>query len=146
MLHVRLAELDDLSSVHCLDPLSLDRLRAKANRAELLVAVKREEIIGSLRFGYIWDDSPFIHQIVVAEQARGRGVGTKMLRFLEAMLFDAGYGLLLSSSECAEGRAQHWHRRSGFDEVGIIAGLNEGGVGEVFFSKTLEPVCLANQA
>lgn len=139
MLDVRLAEPSDVPSVHRLDPLSLDRLRVKADRAELMVAVERNEIVGSLRFGYMWDDSPFIHQIVVAKQSRGRGVGTEMLRFLETMLLEAGHTLLLSSSECSEPRAQYWHRRSGFDEVGIIAGLNEGGVGEVFFSKALEP-------
>ena len=136
-LDIRAATPDDVNTVAALDSLSAERLRRKVEREELLVAVEDARIVGSLRFGFMWDDSPFIHVIVVEEQARGRGIGTSMLTALEQRLRSAGYGRLLSSSECSQARAQHWHRRSGFDEMGILAGLNEGGIGEVFFSKDI---------
>ena len=36
-----------------------------------------------------------------------------------------------------EAEPQAWHRAAGFRECGIIAGINEGGIGEVFFRKEL---------
>ena len=44
---------------------------------------------------------------------------------------------LYSSSQVDEPPPQAWHRHMGFQECGIIAGINEGGVGEVFFRKAL---------
>jgi hypothetical protein len=32
-----------------------------------------------------------------------------------------------------------WHRHMGFVECGFLAGVNSGGVGEVFFVKSLTP-------
>jgi hypothetical protein len=33
--------------------------------------------------------------------------------------------------------AQEWQRKIGFQECGIIAGISQGGIGEVFFTKPL---------
>lgn len=44
---------------------------------------------------------------------------------------------LYSSSQVDEGEPQAWHRHMGFVECGILAGVNEGGVGEVFYQKAL---------
>jgi hypothetical protein len=38
-----------------------------------------------------------------------------------------------------ESAPQAWHRWMGFEECGFLAGMNEGGVGEVFFRKALDP-------
>jgi len=35
-----------------------------------------------------------------------------------------------------EPEPQAWHRHMGFVECGIINGINENGIGEVFFRKT----------
>jgi hypothetical protein len=48
-----------------------------------------------------------------------------------------GCPALYSSSQADEPEAQAWHRRVGFEECGLIAGINRGGVGEVFFRKQL---------
>jgi len=45
--------------------------------------------------------------------------------------------VLFSSSQANEPEPQAWHRHVGFEECGFIAGINEGGVGEVFFRKVL---------
>jgi ribosomal protein S18 acetylase RimI-like enzyme len=75
----------------------------------------------------------------VKEELRGRGIGTQILQFLEAYLRKKGYRLLLSSSMVNEARPQHWHRKMGFEECGVITGLSEEGVGEIFFRKRLGP-------
>ena len=43
----------------------------------------------------------------------------------------------MSSSQADEPEPQTWHRAIGFEECGIISGLNEGGIGEIFFRKKL---------
>jgi hypothetical protein len=50
-----------------------------------------------------------------------------------------GHAALYSSSQVDEPEPQAWHRRAGFKERGILTGLNDGGVGEVFFRKSLGP-------
>jgi hypothetical protein len=52
-------------------------------------------------------------------------------------LRSAGHSAFLSSSQVDEPNPQAWHRHMGFVECGILAGLNEGGVGELFFRKEL---------
>ena len=60
-----------------------------------------------------------------------------MLAYLEAYLRKRGYNVLMSSSQLDEPEPQAWHRRVEVEECGIINGLNEGGIGEVFFRKKL---------
>jgi len=36
-----------------------------------------------------------------------------------------------------EPEPQAWHRRVGFSECGVLTGINEGSVGELFFRRRL---------
>jgi hypothetical protein len=60
-----------------------------------------------------------------------------MLEFLENHLKKLGHEFLLSSSDVDKADAQAWYRAVGFVECGIMTGLNEGGIGEIFFRKNL---------
>jgi hypothetical protein len=60
-----------------------------------------------------------------------------MLEYLEEALRSSGHSVLFSSSQVDEAEPQTWHRRMGFRECGIINGVNDGGVGEVFFAKDI---------
>jgi len=60
-----------------------------------------------------------------------------MLRFMEDYLRENGHQQLFSSSQVDEAEPQAWHRHVGFEECGLIGGINDGGVGEVFFRKRL---------
>ncbi|TDT51274.1 GNAT family N-acetyltransferase [Fonticella tunisiensis] len=68
----------------------------------------------------------------ILEEYRGRGIGTKMLEFLESFLLSNGRRVLLSSSQVNEIEPQAWHRLRGFKECGILFGINEGGVGYLY--------------
>jgi len=104
---------------------------------ELILAELAEETIGYLRLEYIWGKIPYIGLIWLKPAHRGRGIGTAVLRFLENYLRERGCRFLLSSSQVNEPEPQAWHRAVGFRECGIIAGINDGGIGEVFFRKEL---------
>jgi len=65
--------------------------------------------------------------------------GDALLARTEAELASQGHAALFSSSQAEEPEPQAWPRRVGFEECGLLAGLNEGGVGEVFFRKALDP-------
>ena len=71
------------------------------------------------------------------ESYRNEGIGQKILAFLEDHLRSIGHDVLYSSSQTNEPEPQAWHRSVGFVESGIIFGINEGGIGEVFFRKSL---------
>jgi predicted GNAT superfamily acetyltransferase len=135
---VRFAVAEDLAWCvtrdHHVSPAIIAR---KIGVSEVLVAELAGEHAGYLRLEYLWSSVPYIALIGVVEQRRGQGVGRAMLDFLEAHLRGAGYRLLMSSSQVNEPEPQAWHRHMGFEECGILTGINAGGVGEVFFRKAL---------
>ena len=109
----------------------------KIERREVIVAELDGSPAGYLRLEYLWSKIPYVELIRVIPGRRGRGVGTALLKFAEEFLRAQGHTALYSSSQVNEAEPQAWHRRAGFAECGIIAGINEGGIGEVFFRKQL---------
>ena len=84
-----------------------------------------------------WSAIPYIALIRVEQAFWGRGLGRAALAYLEACLRERGQALLLSSSQADEPEPQAWRRAMGFEECGILAGINAGGVGKVFCRKRL---------
>lgn len=101
------------------------------------MAEKAGRLVGYLWFEYLWLLVPYIGLIWVVEDQRQQGIGKAMLRYLENVLLEQEHTALYSSSQANEPEPQAWHRHVGFEECGFIAGINEGGVGEVFFRKDL---------
>jgi ribosomal protein S18 acetylase RimI-like enzyme len=141
IFEVRFAEPADLD--YCIESdfkhIGEAVLRRKIEEKAIVLAEVDERLIGYLRIEHLWLSVPFLSTIGVAEEYRRRGVGTAMIKFLEEHLSRRGHGALYSSSDANEPGPQAWHRKVGFEECGIIAGINEGGVGEVFFRKPLKP-------
>lgn len=134
-------------SVRFAAPADMDFLRQRAHAPaevvgrkvewrEIVVAEWGGNLIGALHLEYLWSSVPYIALIYVLPEYQRRGVGGALLRFVEAFLGEQGHGALYSSSQVDEPEPQAWHRRAGFEECGIVAGINKG-VGEVFFRKRL---------
>lgn len=111
----------------------------KAENNEMIVAELGDVLVGLLDLQYLWGEHgvPYMSHIIVTEIYRRQGIGRSMLCFFEDHLRDNGFKFLLSSSQLDELPPQEWHRHMGFEECGILNGINEGGVGEVFFRKEL---------
>ncbi len=112
-------------------------IKRKVEQREIIVAERAGRLVGYLRFEYLWSVVPYIALIWVVEDQRQRGIGRAMLRYLENVLRQQGHTALYSSSQANEPEPQAWHRHVGFKECGFITGINEGGIGEVFFRKNL---------
>jgi ribosomal protein S18 acetylase RimI-like enzyme len=112
----------------------------KIAAGEVAVAERAGERVGYVRLEYLWGTLPYIALIRVVPEHRRHGVGRSLLAFLERELRARGHTTLLSSSQADEPEPQAWHRRQGFVECGILAGVNAGGVGELFFRKPLRDV------
>ncbi len=112
-------------------------IRHKIINDEIIIAELDGQPIGYLRIEYLWSNIPYIGVIFVIDDYRNEGIGGKILTFLEDYLRSRGHDVLYSSSQVNEPEAQAWHRSVGFVESGIISGINEGGIGEVFFRKSL---------
>lgn len=112
-------------------------IRNKIVNDEIVIAEVDGNPIGYVRLEFIWSNIPCIGLIFVLKEYRNTGAGNKMLDFLEAHLKKLGHEFLLSSSQADEPETQAWHRGSGFAECGFVAGINENGIGEIFFRKQL---------
>ena len=112
-------------------------IESKLAQNEIVVAELAGKIVGYLRLEYLWSEYAYISLIKVDEAYRAKGIGRAMIAFLGDYLISQGHDRLFSSSQVNEPRPQAWHRGTGFVECGIVAGLNAGGIGEVFFCKKL---------
>jgi len=111
----------------------------KIGQDEVVVAEQDGKNVGYARVEFLWSTVPFIALIWVLAPHRRQGVGAAILAHLEGRFRAAGHEALFSSSQADEPEPQAWHRRMGFEDCGVIEGINEGGIGEVFFRKALGP-------
>lgn len=114
-----------------------DIISNKIEMHEIIVAQRGGDLIGYLRIEYLWARLPFISLITLLPEYRKKGIGALMLKYLTEFLEINGFDTLLSSSRVDEAEGQQWHRSKGFVECGMLGGLNENGIGEVFFKLDL---------
>ena len=136
-ISVRWAEQGDLEFVGQDGYTKGEVVQRKIEQREVLVVEVDGRLAGYLRFEFLWSIQPYLSLIRVLGDYRGKGAGRALLEHLENVLRSQGHTVLFSSSQVDEAEAQEWHRHMGFQECGVIAGLNEGGVGELFFRKSL---------
>lgn len=132
---VRFAKDDDLAFVQKDGYLSEEIILRKIEDKEVIIAEKNGKSVGYLRIEYLWSKLPYLTLIRVIEPFRQQGIGSEMLNYLTGWLRGQGFRVLYSSSQANEPSPQSWHRHMGFEECGILFGINEGGIGEIFFRK-----------
>ncbi len=136
-LIVRIADQGDLDLINQQHALPHKEILRKISNEEIFLLFLNGVPAGQLRVAFLWSIIPYIELIYVDSNFRKQGYGQMLLGYLEAHLRTQGYQDLYSSSQVDEPEPQAWHRHMGFEECGIINGLNEGGIGEVFFKKVL---------
>jgi GNAT superfamily N-acetyltransferase len=136
-LIVRFASPEDLDFVAQDGYVPVEVVKRKIEWQEVIVAEQDSLLLGYARIEYLWSIVPYLALIYVLPGHRGQGVGGAILGFIEDYLRGKGIEALYSSSQVDEPKPQEWHRHCGFEECGIIAGINPHGVGEVFFRKRL---------
>lgn len=137
-IEIRLATSSDLDFVQQDGYIPAEVVRRKIEWQEIFVACRNNSPVGYLRLEYLWSLVPYIALIHVLPEYRRQGAGKALLHFIEEFLQSRGHSVLYSSSQANEPEPQAWHRHMGFEECGIISGINAGGVGEVFFRKQLK--------
>ena len=135
---IRFATSADLDFVRQDGFIPIKIVERKIEQEEVIVAERNGKLIGYMRLEYLWSLIPYIALINITPEYRRRGVGKAILRFTESFLRDRGHNALYSSSQANEPEPQTWHRHVGFEECGVIAGINKGGIGEIFFRKSLK--------
>lgn len=143
MINVITANLDDYSAIRSFDPhsryLDPQRVKAKLNQQEIMIAITSEKIVGLLKFTYLWMTRPYIDLIFVDSKSRGKGISTLLLKSLEKRLVNEGVAYLFSSSEEDDTTAQNWHKHMGFHRIGKLKDLNlpHDKTSEIFYSKKI---------
>jgi len=137
LIEVRTAcpeDLDYINRHHCLTRKEILR---KIENDEIFLLIVDGVSAGQLRIMFLWSQVPIIELIYIDRTFRKRGYSRALLGTVEAHLRGRGYDVLYSSSQMDEPEPQAWHRHMGFEVCGVIDGLNEGGIGEVFFRRAL---------
>lgn len=135
---VRFAGPDDLEWCVVYDGHVTEKIiRNKIVNDEIIVVELDGQTVGYIRLEFLWSTTPYIGLIFIIDEYRNAGIGRKMVEYLEDYLCAHGHDKLMSSSQANEPEPQAWHRAVGFEECGMLSGLNEGGIGEIFFIKKL---------
>jgi predicted GNAT family acetyltransferase len=117
-LNIRLAEEADSSFLSTIDHhVSAEMLQRKIDLGEILIVVTDDELIGFLRWGWFWDEIPFMNLLFVRDSWRGRGVATRLIAHWEEQMLMRGAKWVLTSTLANE-RAQHLYRKCGYRDIG----------------------------
>lgn len=114
--------------------ISLEMLSRKIKDREIIIAKTKEKITGWLRYGYFWDNIPFINMIIIDKQYRGKGIGKDLVGFWEREMSNKGYKIVVTSTLSNES-AQHFYRKLGYRDSGSLILENEAL--EIIFTKNL---------
>jgi ribosomal protein S18 acetylase RimI-like enzyme len=116
---------------HILDCLILSKIKGK----EIYILQNEDEsIIGWTRYGYFWDNIPFMNMIWIDEKYRGKGMGKQAVLFWEDVMKQKGFKLVMTSTLANE-EAQHFYRKLGYRDAGCL--LLENEPLEILLTKTL---------
>ncbi|MDQ0900961.1 MULTISPECIES: GNAT family N-acetyltransferase [unclassified Paenibacillus] len=106
---------------HILENLILPKIK----RNEIYILRNQDESeIGWMRYGYFWDNTPFMNMIWIDEQYRGKGLGKQSVLIWEDEMKQNGFKLVMTSTLANE-EAQHFYRNLGYRDAGCLLLENE---------------------
>ncbi|MEF2964777.1 GNAT family N-acetyltransferase [Paenibacillus sp. M1] len=77
------------------------------------------EKIGWMRYGYFWDNTPFMNMIWIEEPYRSKGFGKITVDFWENEMKRQGHTMVMTSTQADEG-SQHFYRKLGYKDSGCL--------------------------
>lgn len=106
---------------HVLEHLILHKINAQ----EIYMIREQEDTnIGWMRYGYFWDNTPFMNMIWIDEQHRAKGLGRQVVLYWENEMKQKGSHLVMTSTLANE-EAQHFYRKIGYKDAGCLLLENE---------------------
>lgn len=100
----------------------------------MVISDVQDKNIGWLRYGYFWDNTPFMNMLYIHEEYRYKGLGKELVQFWENEMKSKGYNLVMTSTLSNE-QAQHFYRKLGYSDCGSL--LLEDEPLEIIFSKKI---------
>ena len=93
------------------------QLSQAVEQGRVLAAWDGQVLAGWLRYGWFWDNTPFLNLLFVQKEYRGQGWGKLLLRRWEEEMKQQGFSVLLTSTQARE-QSQHFYRHLGYRDVG----------------------------
>ncbi|CAM4316986.1 GNAT family N-acetyltransferase [Paenibacillus tarimensis] len=84
-----------------------------------LLQDESEAFIEWMRYGYFWDNTPFMNMLWIDEPFRNRGFGQQVVEFWENEMKRQGLKLVMTSTQANEG-SQHFYRKLGYRDAGCL--------------------------
>jgi N-acetylglutamate synthase-like GNAT family acetyltransferase len=132
---IRYATLNDCHHILEIDyHINLEIVTKKINNFEIFVLEVDSIIVGVLRYGFFWDEIPFMNLIMFKETYRHQGLGKKLVLFYENEMRKKGKRFVMTSTLSCES-AQHFYRKLGYLDCGSLLIEKEGL--EIIFGKKL---------
>ena len=112
------AALEDVEVLSELDRhLRKENLPRKIRDKEILVLRKDDKIVGWLRYGYFWDNLPFMNLLFILEPYRFQGLGSRLVAHWEQAMKERGHRIVMTSTQADE-EGQHFYRKLGYRDIG----------------------------
>lgn len=113
--------------------ISKELINTKIKTKEIIIVRNQDnKNIGWLRYGYFWDNTPFMNMLYIYENYRKKGIGKDLIRFWENEMKNKGYKLVMTSTLSNE-NSQHFYRKLRYKDAGSL--LLEDEPLEIIFTK-----------
>ncbi|WP_434749851.1 GNAT family N-acetyltransferase [Paenibacillus amylolyticus] len=94
-------------------------IESKMKENEIYILWEDEVRIGWMRYGYFWDNIPFMNMIWIDEPFRSRGSGQRVVQYWENEMKQKGFEMVMTSTQSDE-HAQHFYRKMGYVDAGAL--------------------------
>jgi ribosomal-protein-alanine N-acetyltransferase len=103
---------------------------------EVYLATAGTQILGFLILDLSGPFSGYLQTVCVAAEARGKGIGTRLIAFAEQRIFRESPNVFLCVSSF-NARAQRLYQRLGYEQVGVLKGWLVAEHDELLLRKSL---------
>jgi [ribosomal protein S18]-alanine N-acetyltransferase len=103
---------------------------------EIYVAVENDDLLGFIILQMAGTFRGYIQTIAVAENARSKGIGSKLIEFAEKRIFTISPNIFICVSSFNED-AQKLYTKLGYEKIGVLKDFIIEGYDEILLRKTI---------